>query len=41
MTFRPTRDRDIVEKVCERLIDEVSNAVTLADEFYTKVNPNP
>lgn len=41
LTFRPTRDRDIVEKVCERLIDEVSNAVTLADEFYTKVNPNP
>lgn len=27
LTFRPTRDRNIVEKVCERLIDEVSNAV--------------
>ena len=41
LTFRPTRDRDIVEKVCERLIDEVSNAVKLADQFYIKINPNP
>ena len=41
LTFRPTKDRDIVEKVCERLIDEVSNAVKLADQFYIKINPNP
>ena len=41
LTFRPTRDRDIVEKVCERLIDEVSNAVKLADQFYIKINPGP
>ena len=41
LTFRPTRDRDIVEKVCERLIDEVSEAVKLADQFYIKINPNP
>ena len=41
LIFRPTRDRDIVEKVCERLIDEVSNAVKLADQFYIKINPNP
>ena len=41
LTFRPTRDRNIVEKVCERLIDEVSNAVKLADQFYIKINPNP
>ena len=41
LTFRPTRDRDIVEKVCERLIDEVSNAVKLADQFFIKINPNP
>lgn len=41
LTFRPTRDRDIVEKVCERLIEEVSNAVKLADQFYIKINPNP
>ena len=41
LTFRPTRDRNIVEKVCERLIDEVSNAVKLADQFYIKINPGP
>lgn len=41
LTFRPTRDGDIVEKVCERLIDEVSNAVKLADQFYIKINPGP
>ena len=41
LTFRPTRDRNIVEKVCERLIDEVSNAVKLADQFYIKINPDP
>ena len=41
LTFRPTRDRNIVEKVCERLIDEVSNAVKLADLFYIKINPGP
>ena len=41
LTFRPTKDRDIVERVCERLIDEVSNAVKLADQFYIKINPNP
>ena len=41
LTFRPTKDRDIVEKVCERLIDEVSNAVKLADQFYIKINPIP
>ena len=41
LTFRPTKDRDIVEKVCERLIDEVSNAVKLADQFYIKINPGP
>lgn len=41
LTFRPTKDRDIVEKVCERLIDEVSNAVKLADQFFIKINPNP
>ena len=41
LTFRPTRDRNIVEKECERLIDEVSNAVKLADQFYIKINPGP
>ena len=39
LTFRPTRDRNIVEKVCERLIDEVGKAVKLADQFYIKNNP--
>ena len=30
-----------LEKVCERLIDEVSNAVKRADQFYIKINPKP
>ena len=34
LTFRPTRDREIVEKVCKRLFDEVSKAVKLADQCY-------
>lgn len=38
LTFRPTKDGDIVEKVCGRLIDEVSKAVELADQFYFKIN---
>ena len=41
LTFRPTRDRDIVEKVCERLIDKVSEAVKRANRFYINNNPNP
>ncbi len=40
LTFRPTSDRDIVKKVCEKLIGEVNKAVERADQFYTKVNTN-
>ena len=41
LTFRPTRDRDIVENVCKRLIDEVREAVKVADQFYDTINSNP
>lgn len=39
LTFRPTNDRGVVEKICERLIGEVGKAVNRANEFYDKINP--